>query len=45
MIRMLMENEMGGACSTNWEEERICVNGGKAKKAESTRETNTWVGG
>jgi hypothetical protein len=33
---------MGGACSTNWEEEeRVKVIGGKARGKETTRKTET----
>jgi hypothetical protein len=33
---------MGGACSMNGgEEERVCVIGGKARRKESTRKTET----
>jgi hypothetical protein len=37
---------MGGACSTNGgEEERILVIGGKARRKDTIRKTNTSEGG
>jgi hypothetical protein len=40
------EDEISRACSTNGEEEeRLDVIGGKARRKETTRKIQTWVGG
>jgi hypothetical protein len=37
--------EMGTACSTKGDEEEFIQDRGKARRKETTRKTNTWVGG
>jgi hypothetical protein len=39
------EDEMGGACGTNGEEEHAYFIGRRARRKETTRETKTLVGG
>jgi hypothetical protein len=45
LCNQVAENEMGGTCSTNGEEERIQVIGGEARGKGIPRKTKTEVGG
>jgi hypothetical protein len=38
---MIEEDEMGGACSTHENYERLLIIGGKAREKETTREAKT----